>query len=285
MSGRETIVPQTHRGLWYEDGRFIRVLEPGRHQLPRRVPWRRRPRIHIEQVDMRELDFTIKGQEILTADKVSIRVSILVRFRVTDPVKAMHEVAGYQDRLYSDVQLAARRSLVSMTLEQILSNRNELSDDILADTRQPADAYGVAILRADVKDLIFPGNLQEVMNRVLSAERMSQAELVEARTRAECERLAAAARHEAQQRQAQLEAESRRLAAQVEAQGQRLKAETELAAMKAREEIAATIQANPILLRLHELETLRELATVAQARIYIGFDKHTPPTTETLPER
>src|SRR5690606_2513232 len=155
---------------------------------------------------LRELDFTIKGQEILTADKVSIRVSILVRYRVLDPVLAMHAVERYPDRLYSDVQLAARRSLVSMKLDQILTNRNELSDDILVDVQAPAEGYGVAILRADVKDLIFPGNLQDVMNRVLTAERLSQAELVEARTRAESERIAAAVRAEAPRRDAEIAA-------------------------------------------------------------------------------
>ncbi|MEZ6124633.1 MAG: SPFH domain-containing protein [Planctomycetaceae bacterium] len=70
----------------------------------------------MRHVDMRQRELTIKGQEILTADKVSLRVSILVQFRVTDPQAAMHEVENYEERLYSDVQLAARRSLASMTL-------------------------------------------------------------------------------------------------------------------------------------------------------------------------
>src|SRR5581483_11178462 len=113
-------------------------------------------------------DLTIKGQEILTADKVAIRVSIIVQFRVTDPKAALHQVANYEDRLYSDVQLAARRSLASMNLEEILTNRNRLSEDILSDVKESAAGYGVNILRADIKDLVFPGNLQEIMNRVLA---------------------------------------------------------------------------------------------------------------------
>jgi regulator of protease activity HflC (stomatin/prohibitin superfamily) len=77
-------------------------------------------------------------------------------------------------RLSSDVQLAARRSLATMNLEEILTNRNRLSEDILADVKEAASSYGVAIARADVKDLIFPGNLQEIMNRVLASELMSK---------------------------------------------------------------------------------------------------------------
>src|SRR5262249_47140253 len=155
----------------------------GRYVVPRPVWWRfsRQPQVECVLVDMRERDLTIKGQEILTADKVAIRVSIIVQFRVLDPRAALHEVESFEERLYTDVQLAARRSLASMALEEILTNRNRLSEDILRDVKEAAANYGVAILRADVKDLIFPGNLQEIMNRVLAAERMSQAQLVEAR--------------------------------------------------------------------------------------------------------
>src|SRR5688500_15892879 len=130
---REIIIKDTHRGLWYEDGVLKRVLEAGRYELPKgpqRVLWfRRYPTIEVTLVDVRERELTIKGQEIHTSDKVAIRVSIIVQFRVVDPRAAMHEVEHFEERLYSDVQLAARRSLASMPLEQILTNRNQLSED------------------------------------------------------------------------------------------------------------------------------------------------------------
>src|SRR5262245_30453575 len=113
---REIIIKDTHRGLWYEDGVMKRVLEAGRYEIPAAplLPFRRRTKVEVVLVDVRERDLTIKGQEILTADKVAIRVSIVVQFRVTDPKAALHQVSSYEDRLYSDVQLAARRSLASM---------------------------------------------------------------------------------------------------------------------------------------------------------------------------
>jgi regulator of protease activity HflC (stomatin/prohibitin superfamily) len=171
---------------------------------------RREPKREIVLVDMRERDLTIKGQEILTSDKVALRVSIIVQFRVTDPRAAIHQVESFEDRLYSDVQLAARRSLASMVLEQILTNRNQLSEDILRDVKGTAATYGVNILRADVKDIIFPGNLQEVMNRVLAAERMSQAQLVEARTKAEVQRIEAQARTETRRIEAEAQTTAQR---------------------------------------------------------------------------
>ena len=279
---RQVIIKDTHRGLWYEDGKLTRVLDAGRHVIPLYINlgFYRRPKVEVVRVDVRERDLTIKGQEILTADKVAIRVSILVQFRVADPRAALHEVANYEDRLYSDVQLAARRSLASMPLEEILTNRNRLSEDIRRDVKESAAGYGVTIFRADVKDLIFPGNLQEIMNRVLAAERMSQAQLVEARTRAEVQRIDAQVQAEARRLEAETQAESQRLAAQSEAEAQRIKTEADIHALRERQQVAEAYSTHPALLRLRELETLRELAQVANARIYIGFDKYARPGPE-----
>ncbi len=273
---REFIIKDTHRGLMYEDGKLTKILEAGRYEIPAESAFGffRRPKVEVLLVDMRERDLTIKGQEILTADKVAIRVSIVVQFRVTDPKAALHEVANYEDRLYSDVQLAARRSLASMPLEEILTNRNRLSEDILRDVKEAAAGYGVSIFRADVKDLVFPGNLQEIMNRVLAAERNSQAQLIEARTNAEVHRISAQAEAEAERLKAEGRAEAQRQAAQVKAESQRIKNEAELQALRDREKLAQLYAAHPVLVRLRELETLRELAKTASARIYIGFDKY-----------
>jgi regulator of protease activity HflC (stomatin/prohibitin superfamily) len=269
-TGREFIIKDTHRGLWYEDGKLTKVLEAGRYKVPPQKRWfKRLPTVECLLVDVRQRELTIKGQEILTADKVAIRVSILVQFRVTDPKTVMHAVENFADRLYSDVQLAARRSLASMTLEEILTNRNRLSEEILADVTEAADSYGVAIRRADVKDLIFPGNLQEIMNRVLAAERNSEAQLVEARTRAEVEQIQAQSRAEATRREAEAEAEARRVREQADAEASRIRAEAEAQAYAERVKAAEALEGHPALLRLAELETLRELAQNANARLYL----------------
>ena len=197
-----------------------------------------------------------------------------MQFRVTDPIAALHAVERYEERIYGDVQLAARRSLATMTLEQILTNRNQLSEDILADVKEIAARYGVSILRADVKDLIFPGNLQEIMNKVLASERMREAQLVEARTKADVQRIEAQGRAETQREQMAAESEAQRQRAQSEADVARIQAEAEVATLRARAEAAQTYSAHPALLRLEELETLRELAHNGNARIYIGFPKH-----------
>ncbi len=274
MTNNEIIIKETHRGLLYRDGVMVNVLGAGRYKIPRaiRLPFFRRPTTEIRLIDVRERDLTIRGQEILTSDKVAIRVSIVVQFRVTDPVAALHAVENYEDRIYSDVQLAARRSLASMTLEQILTNRNQLSEDILRDVQDAAARYGVAILRADVKDLIFPGNLQDVMNKVLAAERLSQAQLVEARTRADVQRIDAQAKGQARQLDAGAQAQAQRLLAENEAEVQRIRTEAEIRALREREQAAQAYSDHPALMRLQELEALGALARTANARLYINFD-------------
>jgi regulator of protease activity HflC (stomatin/prohibitin superfamily) len=271
----EIIIRSSHRGLRYVDGRFDTVLEPGRYELPVTARWgKRQPKVEIVQVDVRERELTIRGQEILTADKVAVRVSIITQFRVTDPVAAVEKVAGYEDRLYSDIQLAARRSLASMTLEGILTTRNELSEDILRDVSSIASGYGVEILRSDVKDIVFPGNLQDIMNRVLTAQRLAEAQLVEARTKAEREALEATSRADAERVAAAARGESTRLAAQADADAARIRAAAEVDALNRLAEAATAYAEHPALLRVRELDTLGALGANAMARLYIGFDKH-----------
>jgi regulator of protease activity HflC (stomatin/prohibitin superfamily) len=272
---KELIIKDTHRALWYENGVLTRVLGAGRYKLPRKPLLNLAPRVNVEYrlVDMRERDLTIKGQEILTADKVALRVSIIVQFKVTDPTAALHAVENYEDRLYSDVQLAARRSLAAMTLEEILTNRNRLSEDIGAQVTGIAAGYGVSILRADVKDLVFPGNLQEIMNRVLAAERNAQAQLVEARTKAELAQIAAVASAETQRLESESRANTTRLEAEASAEAARIQLEADIRALRERETAASAYATHPALMRLEELETLRELARNANAKLYIGFDQ------------
>jgi len=291
---KEIIIKDTHRGLWYSDGVMTQVLGPGRYEIPEGTTLfgGRKPIVEVVLVDVRERDLTIKGQEILTADKVAIRVSIVVQFNVTDPVAALHRVSNHDERLYSDVQLAARRSLASMTLEQILTNRNQLSEDILRDVKGSAAGYGVAILRADVKDLAFPGNLQEIMNKVLAAERLSEAQLVETRTKAEQQKIEAEAKAQIKRIEAESSvetdrkiaaslAESRLKQAQAEADALKIRNDAEIKALRDQAQAAEAYAKHPALLRLRELEALSEISKNANARIFIGFDKHSDLSADT----
>jgi len=293
----DVYVFETHRGLWFEDGAYKKILEPGRYEIPKHLDFRfyRTPKIQIKLVDMRERDLTIKGQEILTADKVAIRVSIIVQYKVADPKPALLQVDNYEERLYSDVQLAARRSLANMSLEAILTNRNSLSEDILKEVKGIAQRYGVDIMRADVKDLIFPGDVQEIMNRVLKAERISQAQMVEAKSRAEIELLDAKtvigkqvieAENRAKMDEIKAEADAKTLAVKTESDAKALtvRTESEIKNSKARleaekeqvqikKESAELFKAYPHLVRLEEIKAFQSIVKNSNAKIYMGLDE------------
>lgn len=235
------IVKDARCGLLYENGVLKRVLPPGRYRF---WEWPWSPRREVVVVDLRERSATIKNQEILTADKVAVRISLLVYFKVVDP-KAVHQsVESFEDRIYEDVQLAARRFLATRTLDQILRDRNEISDAIREDVKASAQSYGVDIRRADVKDLVFPGNLREIMNKVIETERESEAAVIAATKRSEVTRIEAEA----------------------QARGMRERLDVE-------QKTAQLIAENPDLVRLRELEVLREIGLRGGNTFYIGMEK------------
>ena len=248
---RSAIIRQTYVGLLYENGAFARKLPPGRHKLKKH--WFDRTARSVTLIDMRERSLTIKGQEILTADKVAVRVSLLVYFRVTVPEAAAHNVASYEERIYEDVQLAARRFLASRNLDAILSDRNEISDAVRDQVQSAAAGYGVEILRADVKDLVFPGNLREIMNRVLETERRAEAKLIEERKEAETLRIRTAAENDARLRRLEIEEKASQINANTERERQRIRLESELDQAKA-------VREHPELLTLRQLDSLKEMA-------------------------
>lgn len=244
------IIRDTHRGALYEDGVFKEILGPGSYDY--RTSFFSRVQREIVRVDVRDRSLTIKGQEILTADKVAVRVSILVNFRVTDVKAALHNVQSYEDHIYEDVQISTRRFLAVRTLDEILKDRNEISDSVREDVRESAASYGVEIARADVKDLVFPGNLREIMNRVLETERQSEAMLVEA----------------------QKNAEARLIQARADEEVSRIRLESEKA-------MAQQLADAPALLRLRELEALERMAQHGGNKFIIGLgDGFTKMTSE-----
>ncbi len=210
----ETIIPHSFVGLLYEDGEYKRVLPPGKHRV--RGYFFDSIEREIKIIDMRERSLIIKGQEILTKDKVAIRISLLVYYKIISPESAVHNVVSYEERIYEDVQLAARRFLANRNLDDILSDRNEISDAVRDDVKNSAGSYGVEIVRADVKDLVFPGNLREIMNRVLEVERESEAILIKAKKEAEAARISIASDKEKILLEAQTEMERRKIQLQDE---------------------------------------------------------------------
>ncbi len=269
----KTLINEGFVGLLFENGKLTRTLSPGAHPLHRLFDSTERT---VVKVDVRERSTIIKNQEILTADKVSVRLSLLVYFKVVDPVAAHTKLADFEERIYEDVQLAARRFLATRALDQILLDRNELSNAIKADVAASLLAYGVEILRADVKDLVFPGALREVMNKVIETARQAEAQLISAEAKLKVAALEAKSRSELAELDAQARAQVARLDAAMKAEALQVEAKAQSLALdeklKSDAKLLELLGKNPLLVKVKELETLERIGAKGNNHFYVGVD-------------
>jgi len=176
MLGRTIVqVWEFERGLLYHKGCFKELLDPGRYVL---WPWQHR---HIDRVDIRETSQTVQGQEILTKDKIGVRVTLVAQYTVADPAAATHSVESYVDQLYQDLQLTLREHITGRTIEEVLEDREALSSQLLDDVAPRAAAYGVTVSRVGVKDVVLPGIVRHVFLQEVEADRRGRAGLIAAR--------------------------------------------------------------------------------------------------------
>src|SRR5438105_10977239 len=95
------LVPEGYAGLLYHRGKFVEVLGAGRH-----IRWGRH--YTVDAQDVRKAALLVAGQDVLTADNVGLKVSLLVSYQVTSPVQAAHETQNWHGDLYNAAQLALR---------------------------------------------------------------------------------------------------------------------------------------------------------------------------------
>lgn len=157
------------KGLLYVDGKFSKALEPGIHYF-----WKNPVVLTVYKTDTRQLQMEINGQEILTKDKANIRINFTVRYSVADIYKLM-ENKEYDKQLYVLLQLALREQVATYTLDELLDKRDEISPMVMSIVTEKALSLGVKLLDCGIRDIILPGDVKEIMNQVLIAEKKAQA--------------------------------------------------------------------------------------------------------------
>ena len=168
------VVAESHCGLLYRHGPYVRRIDAGRH-----VVWGRGWTVALH--DLRKTAFAVSGQEVLTADNVGLKVNALVTYQVSDPVKAAHETQSYYTDLYNAAQLAARTVIGGTPVETLLNQRTALSPQLLNLVQPEAVKIGVTVLTVEVKDAMFPADLKRAFAEVLKAKQEGQAALERAR--------------------------------------------------------------------------------------------------------
>jgi regulator of protease activity HflC (stomatin/prohibitin superfamily) len=164
------------KGLKFRDGKFVGILEPGRYRLAR---WLAKD--EVRTVDLRFQTMTIQGQEILTADKITVRLTVLAKYRVVDPAAAVMKVDNYVGQMYGDVQLALREAVAVRTLDELIVEKAALGAKVLGALQLTAASYGLELADVGVKDLILPGDLKNQFVRVIEARKKAEASQIERR--------------------------------------------------------------------------------------------------------
>lgn len=162
------------RGLRYRAGRFAGIVGPGQYWLPR---WR----TAVRKVDLRPSTTTIPGQEVISADGVSLRVSVAVRYAIADPAVAVNNIEDYHAAMHVAVQLALREIVGSTPIEQLLEHRGDIGAELVKRVAPEFERFGLQLETADVKDLMFPGDLRRTFAQVVAARQEGLAALERAR--------------------------------------------------------------------------------------------------------
>jgi regulator of protease activity HflC (stomatin/prohibitin superfamily) len=220
------VTVQSHeQGLRFEQGKLVAVLAPGRYLL-----WTHpQARTQIMSVDMRRVEAAILGQELMTRDKVTLRLTLTAEYAVDDPVLATQKVSNVRDSVYLAVQLAARDYVAGVTLDELLERREAFTRFLEQDVVPKVARFGVRLERVGVKDVILPGEMKTLLNRVIEAEKAAAANVILRRE--------------------------------------------ETAATRSLVNTARLMADQPVLLRLKELESLKEIATqINEVRVVVGTE-------------
>ena len=155
------------------DGRLQAILEPGRYAF-----WKDVARLAVVHVDMRERVLDVGGQEIMTADKVTLRLNAVVAFRVADPALAVAAVESYEQALYRDAQLALRAVIGGRELDALLADKDGVSRELEALVRDRGASIGLQVTGLGIRDVILPGEMKALLNRVTEAKKAAEADLI-----------------------------------------------------------------------------------------------------------
>ena len=171
---RRITILDYEKGLLYRQGRFSTTLGPGQY-------WYTPLLTLIQKLDLRPRFVSITGQEVLSSDGVTLKVSLAAHYEITDPVAATNRAQNFQDALYLELQIALREIIGSADIDTVLNSRSEFSQKLLAMTEAKAQNLGLNLISVHVKDILFPGKLKEVFAQVISARKEGLAILEKAR--------------------------------------------------------------------------------------------------------
>lgn len=167
-------VYESEEVLLFRDGKFMKTLPPGSY-------WLWAPNTSVERIEMRPNHMIVSSQELMTADGMPLKMSIIVESKVVDSYAAHHNVTNYQMALYTVSQLVLREVIAPLNINEITTSRMPISEAIVKLLAPKAREFGIEIIAAGVRDIMIPGEVKKIMSQVVKAQMESRASLERAR--------------------------------------------------------------------------------------------------------
>ena len=208
-------------GLLVHRGKIVEQLKPGNYAF-----WRQAGLANVLPMDLREQVLDVTGQDIMTADKVTLRLNAVLCYRVADPVKAVSTVSDVEQALYRETQLILRSEVGLRKLDNLLGEKDAVAAATADILRGRATDFGLELCSLGIRDLILPGDMRELMNQVIEARKMAEANVIRRRE--------------------------------------------ETSAVRSQLNTARLMESNPTLMRLRELEVLERVATDSNLQVLLG---------------
>ena len=167
------VVESYEKGLMFVDGKFVRELPSGVYFF-----WKGMKAVTVLKTDMRQQQMEVSGQEILTKDKTTLRINFQTVYKVEDVKKAMLDNKDVDKQLYTLIQLALRENVGRLTLDELLAEKETISGQVLETITAKAAQLGIEVSECGIRDIILPGEIREIMNRVLVAQKKAEANMI-----------------------------------------------------------------------------------------------------------
>jgi hypothetical protein len=170
---RSYSVESYEKALLFVNGKYEQMLQSGVYYY-----WKNSIVINVAKVDMRQQQLEINGQEILTKDKAALRINAWAQYKVADVEKALLQNKEYDKQLYVAFQLVLREYIAGYGFDELLEKKESIAPFVLQGVKEKAEALGIEVNGFGIRDIILPGDVKEIMNQVLIAEKKAQANTI-----------------------------------------------------------------------------------------------------------
>lgn len=170
---RTAAVESYEKAVLFVEGKYVQTLQSGVY-----LWWKNSVSVVVGKADTRQQQLEINGQEILTKDKAALRINAWAQYQVVDIEKALLQNKDYDKQLYVAFQLALREYIAGFGFDELLDKKDAVAPYILQRVKAAAENLGVTVNGFGIRDIVLPGDVKDIMNQVLVAEKKAQANTI-----------------------------------------------------------------------------------------------------------